>query len=255
MKKVVKDVTEALGLREKEHLAIVGAGGKTTLLLALAEDLRDNKVVISTTTKIHYDEAKQVLKPIITLGQPDWKETLKKCLGRENQAILVKQIVESGKVSGISPSLADEIFRDQKIDYLLLEADGAAGLPLKAPAEKEPVIPSSVTTVVAMMGLDAINQPFNLERVFRPKEFQLITGLNIGEKLIPTKIFQLFIDPKGLFKGAPPSAKKIVFFNRLDLLSEKNKALELANLITEKKRRFIDRIIIGSVKNNEYYLQ
>ena len=74
MKKVIKDVIEALGLREKEHLAIVGAGGKTTLLLALAQDLRDNKIIISTTTKIHYDEAKQALKPIITLGQPDWKE-------------------------------------------------------------------------------------------------------------------------------------------------------------------------------------
>ena len=78
MKKVIKDVIEALGLREKEHLAIVGAGGKTTLLLALAQDLRDNKIIISTTTKIHYDEAKQALKPIITLGQPDWKATLKK---------------------------------------------------------------------------------------------------------------------------------------------------------------------------------
>lgn len=246
---------EVLGLDKREHLAIVGAGGKTTLLLALADDLRDSKVVISTTTKIHYDEARQALKPIISLRQPDWKETLKKCLGRENQAVLVKQIMESGKVSGISPSLADEIFRDQKIDYLLLEADGAAGRPVKAPAEKEPVIPSSVTTVVAMMGLDVINQPFNQERVFRPKEFQLITGLNIGEKLIPTKIFRLFTAPKGLFKGAPPSAKKVVFFNRLDLLSDKNQALALTDLIADKKRRSIDRIIIGSLKNNEYYLQ
>jgi hypothetical protein len=29
----------------------------------------------------------------------------------------------------------------------------------------------------------------------------------------------------------------------------------LADLITEKKRRSIDRIIIGSLKNNEYYFQ
>jgi probable selenium-dependent hydroxylase accessory protein YqeC len=252
---VHKNLLEVLGLVEREHLAIVGAGGKTTLLLSLAKNIRENKVVISTTTKIHYDEARQALRPIINLQQPDWKEILKKRLDLENQAVLVKQIIKSGKVSGISPSLADEIFRDQKVGYLLLEADGAAGRPIKAPSENEPVIPSSVTKVVAMMGLDVINQPFNQEKVFREKEFQRITGISRGEKLIPKKIFQLFIDPRGLFKGTPPSAKKIVFLNRLDLLSNKRQAFALAELIANKKRRSIDRIIIGSLKNNEYYLQ
>lgn len=252
---VHKNLFEVLGLGEREHLAIVGAGGKTTLLLALAEKLRDKKVVISTTTKIHLDEARKVGKTVITIQEPDWKYTLKDCLNRENQSVLVKQIMESGKVDGIFPSIADEIFRDQEIAYLLLEADGAAGRLVKAPSEKEPVIPSSVTKVVAMMGLDVINQPFIQEKVFRVKEFQMITGINTGERLVPDKLFPLFIDPKGLFKGTPPSAQKIVFLNRLDLLSDKSQAFALSNLIANKKKGAIDRVIIGSLKDNEYHLQ
>jgi len=252
---VKQNLVEALGMGEREHLAIVGAGGKTTLLLSLAENLRDNRVVISTTTKIHYDEARKALKPIITLQEPDWKHTLKDCLNRENQAVLVKQIMVSGKVNGISPSLADEIFQDQEITYLLLEADGAAGRPVKAPSEKEPVIPASVTKVVAMMGLDAINQPFNQEKVFRGKEFQMITGINTGEKIVPEKLFHLFIDPKGLFKGTPPSANKIVFLNRLDLLSDNSQAFTLSDIIKESKTGNITRVIVGAIKNNEYYFR
>ena len=248
MNGVAENLIEALGLGEREHLAIVGAGGKTSLLLTLAETLRDKKVVISTTTKIHFDEARQALKPVITLQQPDWEYSLKDCLKRENQAVLVKRIMESGKVNGVLPSLADEIFLDQEINHLLLEADGAAGRSVKAPSEKEPLIPSSVTKVVAMMGLNAINQPFNQEKVFREKEFQMITGIKPGEKLVPEKLSRLFIDPKGLFKGTPPSAKKIVFLNRLDLLADKKEAFALADLIANKKMTSIYRIIIGSLK-------
>jgi probable selenium-dependent hydroxylase accessory protein YqeC len=252
---VSENLIEALGLGEREHLAIVGAGGKTTLLLTLAKNLRDHMVVISTTTKIRYDEARQALKSIITLQQSDWKEKLKDCLKRENQAILVKQKMESGKVGGISPSLADEIFLDREVTYLLLEADGAAGRPVKAPSENEPVIPSSVTKVVGMMGLDAINQPFNQENIFREKEFQVITGIKTGEKLVPEKLLPLFTDPNGLFRGTPPSAKKIVFLNRLDLLADKNQAFALADMIAERKANNINRVVLGSIKNKEYYLR
>lgn len=255
MKGVAENLIEVLGLGEREHLAIVGAGGKTTLLLALSQNLRDNKVIISTTTKIHHDEARLVRKPIVTLQDPDWKETLKNCIDRENQVVLVNQLMKSGKMSGISPSLADKIFRHQKVDYLLLEADGAAGRPLKAPAEKEPVIPPSVTKVVAILGLDVINQPFSRETVFREREFHHITGIKPGEKLLITKLVHLFIHPNGLFKGTPPSAKRIALLNRLDLLANKNQAFDLADMIAKRKANTINRVVLGSIKNKEYYLR
>lgn len=248
-----KNLVEVLCLREREHLAIVGAGGKTSLLLALSQKLRDKKVVISTTTKIHRDEAHTLRKPVISLQEPGWEKRLRDCLSRKNQAVLIEEVLASGKLKGISPLLADELFLDQGIDYLLLEADGAAGRAIKAPSANEPVIPASVTMVVAMIGLDAIDQPFNQEKVFREKEFRDITGIKSGEKLVLEKVIQLIIDPRGLFKEAPP-VSKIVFLNRLDLLVDKSQAFGLADLIADRKTGSITRVVVGSIKDDEYYI-
>jgi len=246
------DILEALGLGEKEHLALVGAGGKTSLLFALAGRLLNKKVIISATTKIHYDEASSFKKPICTLQEPDWKKRLESCLKWENQAVLISEMMDTGKVKGISSSLADELFCEKGIDYLVLEADGAAGRPVKAPAAKEPVIPFSVTKVVAVMGLDVINQPFHRENVFRQKEFRKITGIKPGEKIVPERLLSLFIDPRGLFKNTPPFSQKIVFLNRMDLLADKRQAFVLADLIA-REGVHTDRIVVGSIKHGEYH--
>lgn len=255
MTAVFKNVSEALGLEKREHLAVVGAGGKTSLLLALVAGLRDKKVVISTTTRMLHAEARSIGKPIISLQEPGWKNRLREGLNRENQVVLIGEVMASDKVKGISPSLADAIYREQRTGSLLLEADGAAGRSIKAPAEKEPVIPSSVTTVVAILGLDAVGQPFNRERVFREKEFRDITGIEPGEKLVPERLWPLFINPQGLFKGTPSSAKKTAFLNRLDLLADQGRAFVLADLIMDKNAGLIDRVVIGSVKEGVYYIK
>ena len=54
METLAKDLTTALGLGAKEHVAIVGAGGKTSLMFALAEELRmhGGRIVTGTTTKV-----------------------------------------------------------------------------------------------------------------------------------------------------------------------------------------------------------
>jgi probable selenium-dependent hydroxylase accessory protein YqeC len=45
---------EAFSIREGEVISLVGAGGKTTLMFALGEDLslRRKGIILSTTTKI-----------------------------------------------------------------------------------------------------------------------------------------------------------------------------------------------------------
>ncbi len=49
----------ALGLGPREHIAIVGGGGKTSLCFALAEELlrTGTRVITTTTTKVWHKEA------------------------------------------------------------------------------------------------------------------------------------------------------------------------------------------------------
>ena len=74
---------------------------------------------------------------------------LKGGLKEKGHVFVADQPLDSGKVKGISPERADALFQGLDVDDVIVEADGAAGRPVKAPATHEPVVPSSATLVIA----------------------------------------------------------------------------------------------------------
>ena len=252
---MVKDLTSALGLGPREHVALVGGGGKTTLMSALADEfrLKGHRFVTSTTTKVWNREAQNWPNVLLDTSDPDPREELKAVLKKHGHAFVGRRVLESGKVEGISPDLADSLYREAEIDYLILEADGASGRPLKAPAQHEPVIPSSTTVVVAIIGLEAVGKPLEKKIVFRPEQFSKITGLTRGERITPNALVRIFQSPEGLFKGAPASAKRIAFLNKLDLVADDQEGSALADLLVKGPRPPVDSVVVGSILKNIYY--
>lgn len=250
------DLKSALVPGPRGHLALVGGGGKTSLLFALAEECSRSgcRVVTSTTTKVWHHQAREAPRVLLRYGDPTWKENLKNGLEETGHVFLAEGLLDSGKVRGISPALADELYVEGDGDYLLLEADGAAGHPVKAHAAHEPVIPASVTMVVAVLGLEALGRPFSAEMVFREDFFREITGCVPGERLSAPILAGLFSHPRGLFKGTPNSAARIVFLNQCDLLEDLNEARELARRILLQTQGSILRVMIGSVKTGRYFV-
>lgn len=256
MERFTEGLTTALGLRATEHVAIVGAGGKTSLMFALAEELRIQgcRIVTATTTKIWYKEARRFPRVIISKLDSDWCKKVRTELKKYGHVFVGHGVLETGKLEGVAPGLAEKIFHGSGVDYLILEADGAAGLPVKAPASHEPVIPSSVTLVVAMMGLDAVGKGLKPEIVFRLEQFKRVTGLMDGAKIDFKAIGKIFQSPKGLFKGSPVPARRVAFLNKLDLLPDDQEAKDLANLLLSTPNSLIDRVVIGSIKEKKYLI-
>ena len=254
MNRKAKSLIDALALGAREHIALVGGGGKTTLMFALTDELRRNgkRVLASTTTKVWHREALEYEKVLLVEDDADWGKKQAEGLKSEGTAFLGKSILESGKVEGISASLADKIFRDSNVQYIVVEADGSAGHPLKAPAEHEPVVPSSVTMVVAMMGLEAMSARLDEATVFRLEQVRSITGIETGGILTPSALAKVFLHPAGLFKGAPEGARRVVFLNKEDLVEEDTRAVELADILLADPMKKIDRVILGSIKKGEY---
>jgi probable selenium-dependent hydroxylase accessory protein YqeC len=206
--KSVTSLVEALGLQGREHLAIVGAGGKTSLMFALAQDVQGagKRVVTSTTTKVWHREALGAPRVVFLQADPFWNARVKEGLDKNGHVFLAERLLDSGKVQGVNPFVADELYERHDLDYLLVEADGAAGHPVKAPGPHEPVIAGSATGVVAMMGLEAMGRPMGPETVFRLDEFRKLTGIEPGQRLTPAALVSLFLHPEGLFRGAAKSA-------------------------------------------------
>jgi probable selenium-dependent hydroxylase accessory protein YqeC len=252
-----KSLVEALAIGVREHIALVGAGGKTTVLFALAEELKrkGKRVIASTTTKVWHREAMQSERVLLLHDDADWRNRRSEDLSGAGILFVGRTILDSGKVEGISPSLADEIYEDSRVHYLIVEADGSAGHPLKAPAEHEPVIPSSVTMVVGVMGLEAIGACLDKATAFRIEEVKKITRLEPGSILTPGGLAEVFLHPGGVFKGTPEAARRVVLLNKADLLKEEGKARELADILLADPMEKIHRVILGSVKKGFYKLE
>ena len=130
--------------------AIIGGGGKSTLLRALAEELsRDARVIVATSTKMYV---------------PDWCPVVLGASPDDVQAALSgAPIVCAGSIHPPTGKLAEPrvAFSDLVClaDYVLVEADGSKGLPLKAHEAHEPVIPPCAQRVVAVAGIDGIGKP------------------------------------------------------------------------------------------------
>ncbi len=248
-----EDLIAALGLGPKEHLAVVGGGGKTTLCFALAKALRlaGARVVSTTTTKVWAEEAHAFPRLVLCPGGGSGLEAVKKGLDEAGNVFVGRGLLENGKVEGIPWTMADDLFREPWVEYVIIEADGAAGRPVKAPAAHEPVIPESVTLVIAVMGLGALGKPLGPDIVFRTALFKELTGLDEGDILNPEGLAKAFDKQAGLFKNAPVSARKIVLLNQLDVLTDDGAARDLAQCLTAVHPS-IERVVLGSFRKKEF---
>lgn len=248
------ELRTALALGPKEHLALVGGGGKTALMSELAKTCAESgkRVIITTTTKLWHHEARSSPRVVFIRSESPWKKELQEGLRSRGHVFLAESLLASGKVQGIDPSLADALFREEDVDYMIVEADGAAGRPVKAHADHEPVVPASATTVVALMGLEALGRPLSPETVFREDLFREITGCAAGGRLSAPILTELVSHPRGLFKGAPDTARRIVFLNKSDLLSDHSEAERLARMILQQTSARVFKIVIGSLKTGRY---
>ena len=243
----------SLGFGSREHVAVVGGGGKTTLCFALAEALRQTgaKVVSTTTTKVWRKEAqafpKVVLMPIDRAKPEGLLETLKTWGG----VFVTPEFLDSGKAEGIPPEFSDEMFSNTGVDYVIIEADGAAGRPLKTPADHEPVIPATVTMVIAVMGLNALGEVLSPDVVFRLDRFTALTGLKEGDLLTSERLVKAFQSEEGLFKNTPSSARRVVFLNQLDILKDEAPARDLARKLMSTYPS-LDRVVLASIQEKRF---
>ena len=151
------------------------------------------------------------------------------------------------KLTGYPPEVIEKVWQTGLFRWIVVEADGAARKPIKVPAAHEPVIPSATGWVVGLVGLSGIGKPFTDEWVFRPKQFQQITGLRQGETVSARSIASILLDARGLIKGAPAGAKKIVFLNQADTAERIGHANQIISLLKANTPRF-ERVIVGRLE-------
>ena len=160
-----------LGL-ERGITAIIGSGGKTTLLRTLGQEL-PGRVILCTTTHIMPFAG----LPLYTGGS----EAELAGLLAEHPMVCVGRPGPEGKLT--APALSMEAL-GKAADYVLVEADGSRRLPIKAHASHEPVIPPESKKIICVVGASGFGRRIG-ETVHRPELFCRLTGAKEGDRLTP----------------------------------------------------------------------
>jgi probable selenium-dependent hydroxylase accessory protein YqeC len=241
---------ESLDLKEREVISLVGAGGKTTLMFRLARELllAGEKVVTTTTTKIFEPGLGDTKFLLVDSDEARLKQFVLQHIQEYQHITPVRERLESGKLEGISPRLVDDLWNSHVFDKMVVEADGAARRPVKAPREREPVIPSSTTLVVALLGVDGVGATLDEENVFQAERVSRITGIPVGGKMTQEAMAILLTHPEGLFKGAPVSSRRVAFINKVDILGGLAKGKGIAEKVFQRQHPGIERVVLGQVK-------
>lgn len=165
----MKELRELLGVT-RGVTAVIGSGGKTSLLYRLAEELRTcGTVLLATTTHI--------IRP----PQYPFAETatqLRAALAAEGAACAGSYTPE-GKLT--APAFDGW---EQAADFVLVEADGSKRLPAKAHEAWEPVLPPQRRRTICVLGASAFGQPIR-QAAHRPALFAQLAGVPWSAAITP----------------------------------------------------------------------
>jgi probable selenium-dependent hydroxylase accessory protein YqeC len=166
--------------------AIIGGGGKTTLMETLAGELsKKGKVIITTTTHICRPKQYETLL--------DADEAAVSAALERSGIVCVASQAESGKLC--APWLSMGTLA-QLADFVLVEADGAKRLPLKAHAPHEPVIPPEANQTILVVGASGFGRPMR-ESVHRAPIAAQALGVS-EETVVTPELWAKFLNLEAL---------------------------------------------------------
>ncbi len=264
MEEKVVSLIKAIGLGQSQLLAITGGGGKSSLMLALAEELSAG-VVITSTTRLSVSQTGLVPEVIwlddfesarSTDSDPkvstsfwniELENAISAAVSRAGRCLVIGAKI-GDKVKGVPVDFPNRFMTLENVSFVLVEADGSRNKPCKAPGVHEPAIPGEASVVMPMAGIDAVGRPVN-EVAHRPALVGSLTGLNQDDIMTPEALAGLLAHPEGGLKGVPRRARIIPFLNKVDSHERLVHARQVARLILQQDR--VEKVLLGAVQSRQ----
>ena len=211
---------KALRLKPGLAVAFVGAGGKSSAIRRVVEEIVGDEsneirsVLVTTTTRLGREQKDLTAHHIVDPSK-DQIEELPVSLAQFRSVLVTGPDLEDKWIPPTSDVL-EELPRiaAERGALLLIEADGARGRSLKAPDKHDPVIPEFVDLVVPMAGLDVLGQAIESKAVHRPKLVAALLKTRQKSGIGPAELAALLVAEDGGLKGVPGGAQVRVVLNK-----------------------------------------
>lgn len=206
--------------------AVIGGGGKTTLLRTLGVELsRKHKVLLCTTTKIF---------PFADIPCARTEEELE-ALRKDHRLLCAGQDAPGTGGKLMAPDVPMEQLA-KWFDYILVEADGSAKCPMKAHARHEPVIPPEANQTICVVGSSGFGRPI-CEAAHRPEIYAKLAGVESTE-WITAETEAAVLKAENLHDR--------IYINQVETLTDLIEAKTLAALLEGP-------VLAGSLQRGEYF--
>jgi probable selenium-dependent hydroxylase accessory protein YqeC len=233
----------ALGISSGDVAAFVGAGGKSSAILTIADELLEaGKTVLAVpTTKMLVNEAKKI-GPLVTsedAGELSAKvrETLS---GGASGVVVGSGLLSKNRVGGVEPAVVSSLA--PLADVVLVEADGSRRRPIKGTAEYEPALPDAATLVVAVGNISAFGMPVDEEHVHRPELFSELTGIGAGQSITARAFARALAE--GSLASIPDGARPVALITGV----HPGKSMADAAVVTRELWRLgVKKVVLSSL--------
>lgn len=232
-------ITGLIAQGRRPRVSLVGCGGKTSLLWALAEKNRDQKTLVSSTTKICRPNSDRCYDRFLTSREALASPALP-------GVTLVGDRAPEEKIGLERAEMLEKANREY--DVVLLEADGSRGLPLKGWANYEPVVADFTTETVGVLPLWSLGRAADETLVHRLPLFCALTGARPGEAVTLGHLKALITAPEGLFGKA--RGEWVLLLNQVENDEERKTAEALAESLPAAFLAQLRMVIAGSVQRD-----
>lgn len=239
--------SDILNIRKRDVVTLVGAGGKTSILKILANEIQKNILITSTT---HIQALDDLTKyKIINENYRQISENIVKIRKDSNCKIFItSKIVKSlknnsYKLKGIKKSWVNKLHHKFKDEIIIVEGDGAAQKSIKVPADYEPVVPQSCNKLITVLGMKNFKKEINNTYCHRVHEIKKLTSSATIDKEL---IINIIISKKSYGYYRNKVDDFIVVLNQLESCKQKI-ALDIGQRLVELG---IKKVILADTNKN-----
>ena len=235
---------EAMELEKNDLVCFVGAGGKTGLMQKLLAECaqQGGRVLVTTSTKMFKSQLTDCCRLFLEQDEDKLRKKLIDASASERILAAGEGLTANNKVKGLSREAIDRLYISGMFDFILVEADGAKGRALKAPASFEPQVPERTTCVAVVAGVDVLGRPLTEEYVHRYHIAAELSGQGVGTPVTANTILSIFKYYRFLLKKLSSGIRVIPVLNRADDKNSQHKAKNIARVLLPE----VGRVLITS---------
>jgi probable selenium-dependent hydroxylase accessory protein YqeC len=147
---------------------------------------------------------------VVVEEEGNWLATVKARLSHYGSVTVIANRTREDKLRGIDPVMIDPL--RCLADCVVIEADGARGRSLKAPADHEPVVTGETTLSVVIVGLDVLGEPLHERFVHRVEVVKRLAKAAPASEVTNDVIVAAVV--AGYFPRLPRDCRRLVFLNK-----------------------------------------